>query len=84
MRWIENSLTGRAQGVLISRAMSGWKPVTSSVSQALVLGLVLFSFFISDLDEGTKSTHSKFADDTKLRGVTHQKAVLPFNKIWTN
>lgn len=34
-----------------------------------MLEQILFSIFLSDLNDGTEGTPSKFAEDKKLRGV---------------
>ena len=61
-KWIEMWLRGRKQRVMLNGELSDYKEVTiSGVPQGSVLGPVLFTIFINDLDEGIKSKIVKFA-----------------------
>lgn len=57
------------QRVVVNGSTSKWRSVRSGVPQVSGFGLVLFSIFAGDRESGMKSVLSKFADDSKLRGV---------------
>ena len=69
--WITDFLSNRLQCVRINCKNSEMRPVTSGVPQGSILGPVLFTIFISDLQvDENLATMPKFADDVDLyRGI---------------
>ena len=68
LNWIRNWLFDRRQRVCIDGNYSDWSNVVSGVPQGSVLGPILFTIFINDIDDKILSKLLKFADDTKLIG----------------
>ena len=66
--WVENWLRNRQQRVTINGVYSEWAEVSSGVPQGSILGPVLFTIYINDIDTDVKNSILKFADDTKMWG----------------
>jgi len=60
VRGTENWLNGWAWRIVIHGTKSSWRQVAPGIVTV---------WFLHDLDDGTKCTLSKFADNTKLEGV---------------
>jgi hypothetical protein len=69
LRWIISWLKDRKQRMVLNRETSNWTNVDSGVPPGSVLGPILFTIFINDLDDGIKNIIKKFADDTKIMGM---------------
>ena len=64
--WIAKWLEDRKQRVQLNGRRSGWIEVRSGVPQRSVLGPLLFTIFIDDIDGVVLCEISKFDDDTKI------------------
>ena len=63
VKWIEQWLTKRNQGVTLENHVSSKLPVKSGVPQGTVLGPLMFLLYINDIDESISSMVRLFADD---------------------
>ena len=70
---------------MINGRKLSWRPITSGVTQRLILRLTLFNIFIKDLDDSTKCTLSMFIDHKQLGGlIGAQSVVLPIRGTLTD
>ena len=66
LSWIQSSLIGRSQRVVLEGECSDQVPVSSGVPQGSVLGPILFLLYINDLPDNVQSQVRLFADDTAV------------------
>ncbi|KAJ7404589.1 rna-directed dna polymerase from mobile element jockey-like [Pitangus sulphuratus] len=79
---INNWQDDSTKRVVVNGSLSTWRPVTGP--SGTVLGPLLFSIFVSDMDRGIKGTLSKFIDNTKLCGSQYTgKRDGPYRGILT-
>ena len=89
--WIQNWLTDRKQRVIVNGSFSEWSSVNSGVPQGSILGPLLFTIFINDLDTNLTNFIMKFADDSKLwgrvddeKGIKNMQKDLDLLSDWAN
>lgn len=66
---MDMELGGWLHPKLANSSVSKWKPLMSIFSQGSLVGPLLFSNFINDMDCGIECTLSKSVNNTKLCGV---------------
>lgn len=67
VRCVENQLYCHTQRVVINDSTYGCYPVTSTVPQGSVLGLIFFNIFINNMDDDTDCILSTSADNIEFK-----------------
>ena len=79
LSWFKSYIDNRTKQVVINNSSYSSGDVVCGVSQGSILGLLLFLFFINDLPLSLKNSSvsvNLYADDTTLRHIASDKAVL--------
>ena len=69
LRWLEDFLYNRKQGVRVCNSYSSFTEVKSGIPQGSVLGPVMFVLYINDLPDNIQNIVYMFADDTKIFSI---------------
>ena len=87
LRFFENYISNRHQGVTLNGTESSWRSISAGVPQGSVLGPLLFLVYINDLTENIKSQMRLFADDSSVFTpvtdvlVTHEQLVKDLETV---
>ena len=91
LRQLAKWLDDRKQRAQLNGHRSGWTEVRSDVPQGSLLGPLLFTIFIDDIDDELFCEISKFADDTKiasrvntLKDIRSMQRILDKLVAWPN
>ncbi|CAB3244683.1 unnamed protein product [Arctia plantaginis] len=67
LRWFSSYLENRTQAVVVSNYISGWVSIPSGVLQGSLMGPLLFTIYVNDIDSCFQSSNLLcFADDMKI------------------
>ena len=84
-KWISSFLTNRSQSIKLEDHISDSVRIRSGVPQGLVLGLILFLIYISDIGKSAKSSAFIYVDDSKvIKEVNNMNEVSEFQDDMEN
>ena len=84
LKLVHSYLSNRKQRTKINNAYSSWKEILSGVPRGSILGLILFSIFLSDLFLVLKDNDfTSYADDNIIYYIGDSVGIPPEDSRWS-